>query len=41
MLQQQVYGGSAEQLRRFNVNITPPEGIWVKVDKKQGIWFKQ
>ncbi|CAM9298105.1 unnamed protein product, partial [Scytosiphon promiscuus] len=36
-----VYGGSAEQLRRFNVNIAPPKKIWVQVDKENGIYFKQ
>jgi len=37
----QVYGGSAEQLRGYSVNISPPEQIWVEVDKENGIWFKQ
>lgn len=41
LFQAQVYGGSAEQLRRFNVNIAPPENVWVQVNKEDGIWFKQ
>ncbi|CAN0351525.1 unnamed protein product, partial [Ectocarpus sp. 12 AP-2014] len=36
-----VYGGSADQLKRFSINIAPPEQIWVEVDKKNGVWFKQ
>eukprot|EP00752_Nemacystus_decipiens_P016296 g14573.t1 len=36
-----VYGGSAEQLKTFDINISPPEQIWVEVDKESGVWFKQ
>lgn len=41
VLKKQVYGGCAEQLKTFNINISPPEQIWVEVDKESGIWFKQ
>eukprot|EP00752_Nemacystus_decipiens_P016300 g14577.t1 len=37
----QVFGGTAEQLRAFDINIAPPQDIWVLVDKENGIWFKQ
>jgi len=33
----QVYGGCAEQLKRYNINVSPPEQIWVEVDKKDGV----
>lgn len=36
-----VYGGTAEQLKSFNVNVAPPEDIWVHVDKENDVWFKQ
>ncbi|CAM9769918.1 unnamed protein product [Ectocarpus fasciculatus] len=36
-----VYGGSADQLKGFSINIAPPEQIWVEVDKENGVWFKQ
>lgn len=37
----QVFGGTAEQLKCFNINIAPPENVWVQVDKANDIWFKQ
>lgn len=37
----QVYGGTAEQLKGFEINISPPKGIWVKVDDVDNIYFKQ
>eukprot|EP00752_Nemacystus_decipiens_P016297 g14574.t1 len=36
-----VFGGTAEQLRCFNINIAPPENVWVQVDQANDIWFKQ
>ncbi|CAM9351159.1 unnamed protein product [Ascophyllum nodosum] len=36
-----IYGGTAEQLKGFKVNISPPKDIWVKVDEKENIYFKQ
>jgi len=36
-----VFGGTAEQLRSFDINIGPPEDVWVLVDEENGIWFKQ
>eukprot|EP00903_Cladosiphon_okamuranus_P005574 g5549.t1 len=37
----QVFGGTAEQLRAFDINIAPPKDVWVLVDKENRIWFKQ
>lgn len=37
----QVYGGTAEQLKGFEINISPPKDIWVKVDNVDNIYFKQ
>ena len=41
VLQPKVFGGTAEQLRAFDINIAPPQDLWVLVDKENGIWFKQ
>lgn len=35
----QVYGGTAEQLKAYKVNVTPPMQNWVEVDK--GVLFQQ
>lgn len=37
----QVYGGTADQLKRYKINITPPKHTWVRVDKENNIYFKQ
>lgn len=35
------FGGTAEQLRAFDINIAPPQDVWVLVDKENAIWFMQ
>lgn len=36
-----MFGGTADQLKSYNINISPPENVWVQVDEKNGVWFKQ
>lgn len=35
----QVYGGTAEQLKAYRVNVTPPQNNWVEVD--DAVFFQQ
>lgn len=37
----QVYGGTAEHLMAYKINISPPRDIWVLVDAENGVYFKQ
>ena len=39
--QLKAFGGTAEQLRAFDINLGPPQDLWVLVDKESGVWFKQ
>lgn len=37
----QVYGGTAEQLKAYQITVAPPRNAWVLVEPKEGIYFMQ